>query len=68
MPYRYQCCKFLQERAGPEYACAHTSVCVYVCSIPCFFIIARWSCLYNKVKRESTKYISGERREKEETK
>lgn len=64
MPHEDECYMYLQEWAGAVgivYMCVHVPVCV--CCIPWLVIIARWSCLYNKIKRESAKHTSGERRE-----
>lgn len=55
MPYRVMYYMYLQERAG------QLSIDVWMC------IIATWNCLYNKIKRESTKYTKrrGKRRQSE---
>lgn len=55
MPYRVMYYMYLQERAG------RLSIDVWMC------IIAAWNCLYNKIKRESTKCTKrrGKRRQSE---
>lgn len=58
---------YLQERAGWDhvYACVYVSVCVCVCM---YHSMVGHNCqmeLCNKVRRESAKCMSGERREEE---
>lgn len=56
MPYGVECCMYPQERAGADvivYILVRRCECIS--SIPWLVIIARRSCLFKDIKRESTK-------------
>ena len=73
MPSRQECYMYLQVRAGADgnvcvLVCLCVFACVFVCGIPWSVIIARWSCLYNKIKEGKCKMHEwGEEGGEEET-